>query len=137
VTRRAGGPLVLVVGLAFVASGCTATTVDPAVTTSGDLPTTIALAIDEGRDELLVQLDVELGALSRRISESDGEAEALARIDTLWSALQVDLQTDRPELVAGFRSVIDLARSAVNRRRPADADKARLNAEALFAAAAT
>ena len=37
----------------------------------------------------------------------------------------------------GFEAVVELAQSAVERRRPADADKARLNATVLLAAAET
>ena len=58
-----------------------------------------------------------------------------ARIDALWATLRADLAADHPELLPGFQAVVDLAGSAVTRRRPADADKARLNAEALIAAA--
>ncbi len=131
--RRARGPVIVALGLA--ASGCAATTVDTTATSTVESASTTSLVLDGGRDELLAQLDVELGALSERITEGDGQAEALVRIDAVWATLQLDLQADRPELIAGFQSVVDLARSAVTRRRPADADKARLNVEALLGAA--
>ena len=87
------------------------------------------------RAELLVQFDDELSALSERIIENEGQAAALARIEAIWQALRADLGPDREELVRGFEAVVELAQIAVARRRPADADKARLNATVLLAAA--
>jgi len=88
-----------------------------------------------GRAELLDQFDDELSALSERIIENEGQAAALARIEAIWQALRADLEPDRADLVPGFESVVELAEIAVARRRPADADKARLNAAILLAAA--
>ena len=88
-----------------------------------------------GRAELLDQFDAELSALSERIIENEGQAAALARIEAIWQALRADLEPDRADLVPGFEAVVELAESAVARRRPADADKARLNATVLLAAA--
>ncbi len=126
--RRAAGPLAIVLLLS-----CAETTVEPSATTA--TATTVAFEVAESRQEVLDQLDVELSALSERIIEGDGQAQALERIEALWIALQAELEADRPELVPGFQVVIDLARSAVARRRPADADKARLNLTALLTAA--
>ena len=74
---------------------------------------------------------------SERIIDNEGQAAALARIEAIWQALRADLESDRADLVPGFESVVELAEIAVARRRPADADKARLNATVLLAAASS
>ena len=132
---RAVGPLLLVL-LVGCACGCAETTFEPSATTSQSAPSTTVFVPPTGRAELLDQFDDELSALSERIIENEGQAAALARIEAIWQALRADLETDRADLVPGFESVVELAEIAVARRRPADADKARLNATVLLAAAA-
>jgi hypothetical protein len=131
VTARAAGPLLVVVLTSLAA--CAETTIEPSATTG--VTTTIALTLDGTREDLLAQLDEELSALSERIVDDDGPANALVRIEALWEILRPDLESDRASLVPQFEGVITLARSAVTRRRPADADKASLNLQALLTAA--
>jgi hypothetical protein len=132
VRPRAVGPLLLV--LVF---GCAETTFEPSATTSQSHSSTTVFVPATGRPELLDQFDDELSALSERIIENEGQAAALARIEAIWQALRADLEPDRADLVPGFESVVELAEIAVARRRPADADKARLNAAILLGAAAS
>jgi hypothetical protein len=125
--------------VALAASGltaCTSTVVETTDTEAAGQSTTVVTVDRSGsRQELLAQLDAELQALSERIIERQGDAEALERIGALWAALKPGVTAEHPELVTGFQAVVDLAGSAVARRRPADADKARLNAEVLVVAA--
>ncbi len=121
--------------LTAVVGGCATTVVDQADSTAAEPATAVTVDVTGSRDELLDQLDAELQALSERIIERDGDEEARTRIEALWAALAPDLGAEHPELLPGFQAVIDLAGNAVERRRPADADKARLNAEALIVAA--
>jgi hypothetical protein len=120
-----------------VATACTSTIVDSTETSIGESTTVVTVNLEGTRQELLARFAAELQALSERIIANDGEEAALERIDALWAVLQTDLAATHPELVAGFQAVVDLAGSAVERRRPADADKARLNAEVLLVAAVT
>jgi hypothetical protein len=121
--------------LTALGAGCATTVVEDTDATTGEPVTNVTVDLGGSRDELLTQLDAELQVLSERIIEGDGDEDARTRIDALWTTLQTDLAADHPELLPGFQAVIDLAGNAVTRRRPADADKARLNAEALIAAA--
>jgi hypothetical protein len=121
--------------LTALGAGCATTVVEDTDATTGEPVTIVTVELGGSRDQLLTQLDAELQALSERIIEGDGDEDARARIDALWATLQSDLAADHPELLPGFQAVVDLAGNAVTRRRPADADKARLNAEALIAAA--
>jgi len=119
---------------AAAVAGCAQTTIDTAATappSSTGAPTTLALS--GGAAALLPRLDRELAALSERIVENDGDDDALVRVDALWAAARPDVEAARPELLAGFDGVIRLATTAVERRRPADADKARLNLTTLLA----
>ena len=129
-TTRAVGPLLVLL------AGCAETTFEPSATSSATASSTTVFVPAVSRAELLDQFDDELTALSERIIENEGQAAALARIEAIWQALRADLGTDREELVEGFEAVVELAQIAVSRRRPADADKARLNATVLLAAAA-
>ncbi|MFM7080694.1 MAG: hypothetical protein ACKOE7_09515 [Actinomycetota bacterium] len=81
-------------------------------------------------DELVTVLQVEMSALSRAVLDSD-EAAARAHLDRINQAWV----HAEPLIVAKFgeladqitydlRRVVELARSAVERNRPADADKA-------------
>ncbi len=119
----------------LVLGGCAATTFDTSETTAVlDAPTTVPFTPAGAPDELLAQLDGELATLSERIVDNDGADAALARVDAVWAEARPSVAEERPELLAGFDAVIGLATTAVERRRPADADKARLNLTTLLTA---
>lgn len=137
-TTRAFGPvnrLVVVLG-AVVLSACAETTIDPAATTvpSADAPPTTRFQPSGTTAELLDQLAVETEGLSDRLVDNDGQREALARIEAIWALVRPAIEDDRAELLGGFDTVIDLVRRSVERRRPADADKAHKNLLTLIAA---
>ena len=66
--------------------------------------------------------------------DNDGQPQALVRVEAIWALVRPEVATDRPELLEGFDTVIDLVRRSVERRRPADADKAHKNLLTLIAA---
>ena len=66
----------------------------------------------------------EMSRLSAQISGDGDESATLARIEGIWTAIQTEVEAARPELVGGLQTTVDLAKSSVNRKRPADADKA-------------
>jgi hypothetical protein len=68
---------------------------------------------------------VAMSELSAQVAE-DGDAElvTLATIVAIWAAVEQEVDTARPELVSGMQTTVDMATSAVERKRPADADKA-------------
>ena len=59
---------------------------------------------------------------------------AAARIEQLWAALRADVESTAPDLVPDFEFVLRRCRSAVDRHRPADADRAYKNLDLLVAA---
>jgi hypothetical protein len=76
--------------------------------------------------ELLPELAVEMSRLSGQVgSNEDDDARAtLARINAIWVAVETEIEETRPELRGGIETTVMLANSAVERNRPADADKA-------------
>jgi hypothetical protein len=125
-----------VTSLLLASSACAETTVDPSATAGSvaAATTTTIFAPTGTTAELLDQLLDESGGLSDLIVENEAQQEALARIETLWAAVADDIAADRPDLQQGFESAIGLARTGVERRRPADADKAHNNLRTLVAA---
>jgi hypothetical protein len=117
---------------------CSETTVDPRITVPPSVEATTTIFAPAGTtDQLLAQLVTESGRLSDLIVENEGQRAALARIETLWALVRPDIESERPDLLAGFESGIGLLRTGVERRRPADADKAYNNLRMLTAAYGT
>ncbi len=73
----------------------------------------------------------EVADLARRVVESDGDGDAATRIEDMWAAIKEPVRVARPELVSGFDFVVRRCRDAADRNRPADADRALKNLEAL------
>ncbi len=134
-TRQvAAGAVAAIVGL----TACAETRVDTSLTTPPTVDVTTTVFAPSGTTaELLDELVAESGRLSDLIIAGEGEVDALARMETLWSLVGDDIAAERPDLVPGFDSAIGLLRTGVERRRPADADKAFNNLRALAAAYAT
>ena len=115
---RAIGPAL---ALTVVVAACAETTVESPETTAAPVTTGATVA------DPLDALAAEVAALSAALIDNDGQREALARIEELWSEVRTEIAGERPELVDGFEAIIGQLRRAVDRRRPADADKAYKN----------
>ncbi|CAN5405862.1 hypothetical protein BH23ACT3_BH23ACT3_09230 [soil metagenome] len=119
--------VVPVVGVALLA-GC-GQTIDlrdevdavPAASTL-EVPADDVLPLDGTLDELLPAILASWRGLDQRVIDGDA-AEPLARIETAWAAAEPLVRADHPTSLFGMQQAIDLARSAVERRRPADASK--------------
>lgn len=110
---------------------CSPTTLDTAPTVATVVAGT---TVPSGTTaELLDRLLDEASALSERVVENEGDEAAGARIEALWTAVRPDIEAARPDLLAQFDAAVDYARRAVDRRRPADADKAASNLRTLTA----
>ena len=48
----------------------------------------------------------------------------IAQIEGLWAAARPEVEETRPELLGGIETTVAMSRTAVDRNRPADADKA-------------
>jgi hypothetical protein len=129
----ASGAVAAVAVAVVAATSACATTFDTAATT---VPaTTSTLYVPTGStDELLAAISTEVGALSERLVDNAGQRDALARIESQWEVARPDIERQRPELIDGFDAAIAQVQRAVERRRPADADKASKSITTLIAA---
>ena len=116
-------PLVLVG--AFTLAACDATYVDSSATTApSTVATTLApIAADAPLDELFAELDRLMSGLDELIIEHERDAATLARIDEVWAVAEQQIRDRDPDDLFPFEQAITLARSGVERRRPADASK--------------
>jgi hypothetical protein len=116
-----------VAGVALVSlTACADTTVDTSLTIPPTADATTTVFAPSGTTaELLDQLVAASGRLSDLIIANDG---------AVGSLVGEPVADERPDLVPGFESAIGLLRTGVERRRPADADKAYNNLRALAAA---
>ena len=136
--RRGAAPRSLAaVSLALAAcllvSGCATEVIESKLTTTtadGASLTTIASLAGEELPALVEVMRDETEALSRALFADDKAAAraSLARIDEAWSFAEPIIVARFGELADqltyDLRRVVELARSAVKRNRPADADKA-------------
>lgn len=123
------GRSVLVTGLVAVAGCATVIEDDPAATGGGSgaavtAPSPTAPATTEAG---LALIEEELSTLSGKIAASDGDNESIELIVATWGEIRDDVEAQRPELIRGFDATIEMAEFAVERTRPADADKASAN----------
>ncbi len=94
---------------------------------AGTTPPTTTTLPSGTTAELLPQLMGAMSALSQLIIDGgSGDNEALAYIEAVWTAARPQVETEHPQLVAGFDTTVEMAHTAVTRTRPADADKAYL-----------
>ena len=133
-TLRARGPFLAgtTAVVVILATACS-TTYDTSATTAP--ATTSTVYVPSGSTaELLVALSTEVGALSERLVDNDGQRDALARIEAQWALVRPDVERQHPELLASIDAAIAHVQRSVERRRPADADKAAKNLDSLIAA---
>ena len=119
-----------IVSVTSLLSGCATTINESAPTTLADnvvTETTIA-TIDQqlSTEELLGQMLITINALSEAMQKSDRET-ATKKVDQILlinNAVRPKILTLSDQLTADFDRVVALAKSSVERNRPADADKA-------------
>ncbi len=125
-TVRAAGAIALAAVLTLGA--CGTTFIDETVATPDTSPTattTTLVAVDPDAPlvELLSEIETLMYDLDQRIVDDDGQTAAFDRIDELWEAAERRIRSDDPDDVYNFEQAIELARTGVERRRPADASK--------------
>ena len=125
--RRAS--VVIAVALTVAGSACAETVVEvddavaPADSSGATVPTT-TVPITGTAADLLPELAAEMSQLSAQIAGEGDERAALLRIEQTWDVARVEVDELRPDLAGGIQTTVDMARTAVTRIRPADADKA-------------
>lgn len=115
-------------------SACSPTTYDSTKVTD---PTTVEVSttvLSGSPAELLPQMLAEVQALSLRVSNNDNDGAAATRIEELWAAIKPGIEATQPALIEDFEFVVRRCRAAADRNRPADADRAFKNLDALVSA---
>jgi hypothetical protein len=125
VDRRRG--IAIAACAAAVFTGCAATTYDASLeaptTERGSSTTSTTVAADTPLRELLTELRSTMRSLDEQVVEGEGDDATLEHIDAIWRVAEDKVHDERPDLLFGFQQAITLARSGVERRRPADASK--------------
>ena len=131
---------VWLIGIIVLATACSGTTNEDEQSADGATATldprlvpTTSIVFSGTALELLPELGIEMSRLSSQISEDGDEDKAtVARITAIWAAAQPEVEAARPDLLESFQTTVDMATSAVDRNRPADADKAFSNLTRLI-----
>jgi len=119
---------VAAISVTFLLAACGETFVDETVATVDTSPdattTTLAPVRDDAPlDEVLLEIETLMFDLDQRIVDEDDAVVTLARIDELWVVAERQIRSNDPDDVFNFDQAIELARTGVERRRPADASK--------------
>lgn len=117
------------VALITFVSSCATTINESAVTTiasSAESTTQATINSQLTTDELLDQLLLAVDDLSQSMQKVERKqvTQQLARVVSLSDAIRPKILATSDQLATDFDRVINLAKSAVERNRPADADKA-------------
>lgn len=121
--------LPLMIATSAVLSSCGATVYDESLAAS----TTVAPTTTEPVgtvDDLLIRLSTAMGSLSTLIGPDQsgktpaGRGEQIALIEAIWSAVENEVMDLDPAAADSLERMVALAQTAVERNRPADADKA-------------
>jgi hypothetical protein len=112
-------------------AACSPTTYDATADTKPQQAATTTTLPTGSAADLLPELLAEVQGLPQRVANADGDGAAATRIEQLWAAVQPEVAANRPDLVKDFEFVVRRCRSAADRNRPADADRAFKNLDTL------
>ena len=117
----------LVAVTALSLGACKTTIVGSLSTTSSTSSTTTTVPVPSGDVKTLLGLlaDVPVG-LGQAVVDGDKAAyeHKVAQADAIWTALGPRLEAIDPDYAASVERVVKLVHTAVERKRPADGDKA-------------
>ena len=117
------------ISLILLASSCATTINQSAVTTvasSSEPITQVTINSQLTTDELLSELFLAVEDLSKSMQKTERPqvSQQLAQVISLSDAIRPKILATSDQLAVDFDRVINLAKSSVERNRPADADKA-------------
>lgn len=118
--------LVLVTSIVLLSS-CATTIVDTTDTTQVVQSTTSTIAAPSGEIiDLLRQLSSVADGLGQAVVDGDTSVSKakVAEADAIWLALEPQIRESRIDIVESVQSIVRLIHTSVERKRPADADKA-------------
>jgi hypothetical protein len=125
---NAGAAGALALAAVLTLGACGTTYVDetaPSGGASADTTTATTVPVDqaESLDGLMGEIETLMFDLDQRIIDGDGDVATLARINALWAVAEPQIRSNDPDDLFNFEQAIELARSGVERRRPADPSK--------------
>ena len=118
---------ILAIGLVAVSlSSCstqilTANTTLPGPTTTSTVPVPTGTSV-----ELLEQLSTVVQGLGQAVVDGDRATmnHKVAQTDAIWKVLEPEIRASGVDLVADIQRIVNFVHTAVERKRPAEADKA-------------
>ncbi len=114
---------------------CADVTYDASATTPPRATTTTTFVPTGTPAELLASIQTSVDALGEQLVAGEGQRQTLARVQAEWAAVRPTIEADHPDLLWDFDSVMAMVARSVERRRPADADKAAKNLAVLIRSA--
>jgi len=134
-------PRVLVLAAAGLAAvlgatltACSPTTYDSSLASTTSAAATTTTLPSGTAAQLLPAMLSEVQGLSTKVASGQGDGEAATRIEQYWAAVKDEIAATHPDLVPDFEFVVRRCRSAADRNRPADADRAYRNLSELVTA---
>ena len=118
---------ILVIGLIAVSVSSCSTQILTTTTTLPGMTTSTTIATPSGTSlELLEQLGTAIQGLGQAIVDRDSATKnrVVAETNAIWKVLEPQLQESGVDLVEDVSKIVNFVNVAVNRTRPADADKA-------------
>ncbi|MBV1893973.1 MAG: hypothetical protein KUG57_07990 [Ilumatobacteraceae bacterium] len=124
-TRGALAAGILAVGLTVASCAETVVELDESTgNIDGTLAPTTTIPIVGTTAELLDEMATSMSRLSAQIADDGDERATLSRIEDIWAVALPAVENDDPNLATDIDTTVEMARTAVVRIRPADADKA-------------
>jgi hypothetical protein len=126
VTRGALVAALAPASLVLMLTACGTTTVDESIVASADTGVTTTLPpvdADASLVDLVRDLTDSMRHLDEQVIEGETDDATLARIEEIWILAEPLAEARSSELQFGLQQSVDLARTSVERRRPADASK--------------
>ena len=125
-SRGARVAALLSVPIVVTLTACGTTSVDPSIAASADTGVTTTLrpiSEDASLADLVRDLADSMRHLDEQVVEGGTDDATLARIETIWALAEPLAREHSIEMMFGLEQSVDLARTSVERRRPADASK--------------
>ncbi|NQY55592.1 MAG: hypothetical protein HRT86_03755 [Ilumatobacteraceae bacterium] len=112
------------IATALTSTGC-ATTFDEDADTVESMGTTApTVVVPATTEETLAVIATKAQRLTSEIGDDGDEDATLAEIELLYAEIEPSLAADDAPFAEGYAAAIELARTAVLRNRPGDANKA-------------
>ncbi|MEO1056486.1 MAG: hypothetical protein AAFY28_06165 [Actinomycetota bacterium] len=110
---------------ALISAGC-ATTFEEGTdsTDTPDVVATTAVAVPENTADALAAIASNAQRLTTEIGDEGDEDATLAEIEVIYANVESTLIAENESFAEGYAAAIELARTAVARNRPGDANKA-------------